>query len=64
MTTLRKKTLFGRAKNDENRACAAFCLGLLGKKDALPDLRSLTESNNKLLKDFAHAAIRKLEHDQ
>ena len=64
MTTLRKKTLFGRAKNDENRACAAFCLGLLGKKDALPDLRSLTESNNRLLKDFAHAAIRKLEHDQ
>ena len=64
MTTLRKKTLFGRAKNDENRACAAFCLGLLGKKDALPDLRSLKESNNKLLKDFAHAAIRKLEHDQ
>jgi HEAT repeat protein len=64
MTTLRKKTLFGRAKNDENRACAAFCLGLLGKKDALPELRSLTESNNKLLKDFAHAAIRKLEHDQ
>ena len=64
MTTLRKKTLFGRAKNDENRACAAFCLGLLGKKDAFPDLRSLTESNNKLLKDFAHAAIRKLEHDQ
>jgi hypothetical protein len=55
MTTLRKKTLFGRAKNDENRACAAFCLGLLGKKDALPELRSLTESN---------AAIRKLEHDQ
>ena len=64
MTTLRKKTLFGRAKNDENRACAAFCLGLLGKKEALPELRSLTESNNKLLKDFAHAAIRKLEHDQ
>jgi len=64
MTALRKKTLFGRAKNDENRACAAFCLGLLGNKDALPELRSLTESNNKLLKDFAHAAIRKLEHDQ
>jgi len=64
MTTLRKKTLFGRAKNDENRACAAFCLGLLGKKEALPALRSLTESNNKLLNDFAHAAIRKLEHDQ
>jgi HEAT repeat protein len=64
MTTIRKKTLFGRAKNDENRACAAFCLGLLGKKDALPELRSLTGSNNKLLQDFAHAAIRKLEHDQ
>jgi len=64
MTALKKKTLFGRAKNDENRACAAFCLGLLGKKDALPELQSLRDSNNKLLQDFAHAAIRKLEHDQ
>ena len=63
-TAVRKKTLFGRAKNDENRACAAFCLGLLGRKEALPDLQSLRESGNKLLQDFAHAAIRKLEHDQ
>lgn len=63
-TALRKKTLFGRARNDENRACAAFCLGLMGRKEALPDLQSLRESGNKLLQDFAHAAIRKLEHDQ
>jgi HEAT repeat protein len=64
MTTLRKKTLFGRTKNDENRACAAFCLGLMGRKEALPDLQSLSESSNDFLKDFAHAAIRKLEHGQ
>jgi len=63
-TAVRKKTLFGRAKNDENRACAAFCLGLLGRKEALPDLQSLRESGNKLLQDFVHAAIRKLEHDK
>lgn len=64
MTALRKKTLFGRAKNDENRACAAFCLGFLGRKDALPELQSLRESSSNLLKDFVHTAIRKLEHDQ
>jgi HEAT repeat protein len=64
IATLRKKALFGRARNDENRACAAFCLSLLGRKDALPELESLRESGSELLKDFVHAAIRKLEHGQ
>jgi hypothetical protein len=64
ISVLRKKTLFGRAKNDENRACAAFCLGLQNRKDALPELESLKDSGSDLLKDFVHAAIRKLQHGQ
>lgn len=64
LTTLKKKTLFGRAKNDEIRACAAFCLGLLGRKDALPALESARNSGNTLLKDFAQSAIRRLEHGE
>jgi hypothetical protein len=62
MRTLRKKTLFGRGKNYENKACAAFSLGLAGNKDALPVLYKLKDSGNKLLRDFAYAAIKKLEH--
>jgi HEAT repeats len=64
ISTLKKKALFGRSKNDENRACAAYCLGLQGGKDALPELESLRESGSDILRDFVHAAIRKLEHDQ
>lgn len=64
ISVLKKKALFGRAKNDENRACAAFCLSLQGRKDALPELESLRDSGSDLLKDFIHAAIRKLQHGQ
>jgi hypothetical protein len=59
---LKRKTFFGRAKNYENRACAAFSLGLLGNKDALPILHKLKDSNNKLLKEFSNVAIRRLEY--
>jgi hypothetical protein len=64
LSTLRKKTLFSRAKNDESRACAAFTLGLIGRKEALPELYAMKESGSDFLKDFVQAAIRKLEHDQ
>jgi HEAT repeat protein len=64
ISTIRKKALFGRARNDENRACAAFCLSLQGRKEALPELESIRDSGSDLLKDFVHAAIRKLEHGQ
>lgn len=61
---LKKRTFFGKAKNEEIRACAAFSLGLLGRKEALPELQSLRESASDLLKDFINVAIRKLEHDR
>ena len=62
MRTLKTKTFFGRTKNDENRACAAICLGLLGNKDALPILKKMTTSNNQFLRDFSHHAIKRLEN--
>jgi hypothetical protein len=64
MRTLNKKSFFGRSKNYENKACAIFSLGLLGNKDAMPALYKLEESGNKLLREFSHAAIKKLEHGQ
>lgn len=60
--TLKKKTFFGRTKNEENRASAAYCLGLLGKKDALPFLAKFKDTKRKLLRDFCSHAIKKLEH--
>jgi len=60
--TLKKRALFGKAKVDENRACAAYCLGLMGNKDSLPVLSRLRESKNKLLRESVNTAIRKIEH--
>jgi hypothetical protein len=60
----KKKTFFGRAKNDENRACAAYCLGLLGNKDALQLLNKHKNDGNKLLQEFVFSAIKRLEYGQ
>jgi hypothetical protein len=61
---LKTTSFFSRAKVFENRAGAAFCLGLLGNKDALQILEKIKDSNNKLLRDFSYAAIKKLEYGQ
>lgn len=60
----KKKTFFGRAKNDEIRACAAYCLGLLGNKDALQILNKHRNDGNKLLQEFVFSAIKRLEYGQ
>ncbi|OGW36835.1 MAG: hypothetical protein A2Y97_06190 [Nitrospirae bacterium RBG_13_39_12] len=64
MKVLKKKTFFGRAKNYENRACAAFGLGLLGYKEALPILNKYKNSNNKNLREYSYIAIKRIEHGQ
>lgn len=61
VSTLRTKTFLGRAKNDENRACAAYSLGLLGNADALPVLNKYKNAGNKLLREFCFTAIKRLE---
>jgi len=63
VSTLKKKTFFGSTKNDENRACAAYSLGLLGNKAALNILNKYRNESSKLIKEFSFAAIRKLEHE-
>lgn len=62
MKTLKKTTFFGKSKHDEIRACAAHCLGLMGIKDALPTLYKLKDSNNRLLREYVTAAIKKIEN--
>jgi HEAT repeat protein len=59
--TLKNRTFFGRARTDEARACAAYCLGLLGNRDALPTLNKYKNDSGKLLKEFCYTAIKRLE---
>ncbi len=59
--TLKNRTFFGRAKTDEVRACAAYCLGLLGNRDALQVLNKYKNDSGKLLKEFSYTAIKRLE---
>ncbi|NWF76924.1 MAG: HEAT repeat domain-containing protein [Nitrospirae bacterium] len=59
---LRKKTFFNRAKLYENKACAVFCLGLIGSKDVLPILDEFKNSGNKLLRDYTQAALKRIEY--
>ncbi len=61
---LKTRFFFGRAKQYENKACAAFCLGLLGNKDAIPVLDKFKDSGNRLIREFANTAIKKLEYGQ
>jgi hypothetical protein len=60
--TLNKKTFWKRAKNFENRACAAYSLGLIGSNAALPDLNKTKNSSNRLLKEYSRSAIERIEH--
>ena len=60
--TLKKGSFLWWDKNYEEKACAAFCLGLLGNKDALPYLQKYNDSKNQLLREFSQSAIRKLEY--
>jgi hypothetical protein len=62
MKILKKKSFFGRARNDEDKACAAHCLGLMGNKDCLPLLQKLRESNNRFLREYAAVAMKKIEN--
>lgn len=64
MKTLKKKSFFKKAMNDENRACAAYCFGLMGNKDALPVLYKVRDSKNRLLREYAYTAIKRIEYVQ
>jgi hypothetical protein len=60
---LAKTALFGGEKGYENRACAAYSLGLIGDRRALPHLYKYREARNKLLRDFSETAIQRIEDE-
>jgi|Deesub1362B_J571_1020462.scaffolds.fasta_scaffold00069_43 HEAT repeat protein len=62
LRTIKKRALLKRAKVQELKACAAYALGLMKRKEALAVLHKLRESKNRLLSEYAYAAIRRIEY--
>lgn len=61
---LKKRAFLKRSKHDENKACAAYCLGFIGNRDNLGVLERLRNSKNNLIREYANFAIRKIEYER
>lgn len=59
---LARKSIFHNSKYYDKKACAVYCLGLLGSKDAVPVLSSYKKASNKLLREFSFSAIQRIEN--
>ncbi len=59
--TMSRKKLWKKTRNDESRACAAYCLGLLGDGNAVQLLQKYKASGNKKLSDISSESIRSIE---
>ncbi|MDA8173416.1 MAG: HEAT repeat domain-containing protein [Nitrospiraceae bacterium] len=59
---LRAGSLFHKGRTDELKACAAYALGLMGAKNALPLLHKLRDSKNRTISDYAFNAIKRIEY--
>jgi HEAT repeat protein len=62
LKTLRKKSIFNKASVDENRACAAYCLGIMERTEALSALSKLKDTKNRLLREYVNAALKRIKH--
>lgn len=59
--TLNTTKILKKTKNDESRACAAYALGLIRDKDAVPALEKACQSKNIILRRLASDTLRKLK---
>lgn len=59
---LKKGSLFKRAKHNEMKAGAAYCLGLMGSRESLPELEKLRNTRDEILSEYAYAAIKRIEY--
>lgn len=62
--TLSRTALFKKSQTDEDKACAAHCLGLMGRKEAIPAIKKLKDSGSRLLNDYAINALKRLGYDR
>ncbi len=60
---IKKKSFWKKSKHDETKACAAYSLGLIGNKSALPILNKYKTSRNRLVREYFNEAIRRIESD-
>ncbi len=63
LRSLSKWTFFNKTKNNETRAAAAYCLGMMEVKEAHDLLLKLQNSRNPLLRKNALWAIKKINYE-
>jgi HEAT repeat protein len=61
---VRRKHLFSRSAYANLKAGAIYCLGLMGSREAAPELRKIVESGVEPLSGHARAALKRIEHGQ
>ncbi|MBI5099956.1 MAG: HEAT repeat domain-containing protein [Nitrospirae bacterium] len=59
---LSKRSFFPGSKDYDNKACAVYCLGLIGRKDAIPILNEYKNNSNKLLREYSFSAVQRIEN--
>ena len=59
--TLNRNKIFKKAKNEESKVCAAYALGLVQDKKAIPHLEKACNSKNLDLRRLSSVALRKLK---
>jgi HEAT repeat protein len=58
---LDKKGFWRKTRHYEARACAAYAIGLMGDRDAIPSLQKAQGSKNKILQKFSASALKQLK---
>jgi len=59
---LRKRPFFRRQRVNENRACAAYALGLMGGAEARDLLWKFRDTGNELVREHVNEAIKRIDH--
>ncbi len=57
-----KRSFFLSSRDYDNKACAAYCLGLIGRKDAVQVLNKYKKASNKLLRESSFTAVQRIEN--
>ncbi len=58
---LSRRPFFRKTRDDEDKACAAYCLGLMGSPDAKSLLQGLQDSKIPLVRDHVVEALRTIQ---
>lgn len=59
---IKKNPFFGRAKYSEYKACAVYCMGLVGSQSDIKLLEGLLSSKEKMLVEYSTWAIKRIRY--